>query len=381
MLEVVVGRFILPEADTSHPLDVIGGDRAAHFRDVARAARLAKFMPKVEYRELPTPVSHSQRSQNELRPALLKDMVGQAKMRGLLSKMIDLSKRTGKPLDHVLLVGPAGTGKSTIANAIANELGTDCYQLEAPVGHDTLLDLREVCQPGDVIFIDEIHQQAYGDRRGRTNNTSPEVLLGVLEDRTLVSGAGVLDFPAVTFVGATTDEGQLPDPFVMRFPIRPVFEPYTTGELAAMVEHSATKFGKHFVGNGARRFARAARATPRIANSYVRNAAGITETDAIDEALVSLVLYELNSVTDDGLTIDQQRLLKYMLANCKQVRNGTTTHRASVSTLASAIGKGRDTKSVILRIEPWLLTSGYLSIESGVGRVLTNKGIARAAAL
>lgn len=331
-------------------------------------------------RQLPVPANHLQRSRNELRPATLADMIGQTKMRILLHRLIELSSRTGRVLDHVLLVGPAGTGKSTIANCIANELGTDCYQLEAPVGHDTLLDLRKVCQQGDVVFIDEIDQQSWGDRCGRTNNTTPEVLYGVLEDRTLVSGAGVLDFPLVTFIGATADEGQLPDAFVMRFPIRPAFEPYTEDELRQIAEGSATRLGKAFDGDGAQRFARAARLTPRVVNGYVRNASDLSVANTIDREIVDTVLYELSGVTDDGLTQDQQRLLKFLLLNGKRVTKNGTTYQASVSTLATAIGKSRDTKALQLRVEPWLLASGLLQITSG-GRALTPKGIARATSL
>lgn len=368
----------LESSENVHPIhSVIGSQRANALYHQALAAQYGKGQP---VRQLPTPVNNSERTQNQLRPAKLSEMVGQPHLRDLLERLIDLAQLADRVLDHVLLVGPAGTGKSTIANAIANEMGSDCYQIEAPISHDTLLDLRQVCKRGDVIFIDEIHQQSYGDRRGRSSNNTPEVLLGVLEDRRLVSGNGVLDFPEVTFIGATTDEGQLPDAFVARFPIRPMIEPYTEADLAAIAEMNATQLGKHFTGDGAMAFARAGRLTPRVVNNYVRNAAGLTLSDAIDDALVEMVLTDLNGVSADGLTIDQQRLLTWLLHNGQRTTKSGTTYQASVSTLATAIGKGRDTKSIVLRVEPWLLSCGLLQITSG-GRALTDRGIQRARTL
>jgi Holliday junction DNA helicase RuvB len=152
-------------------------------------------------------------------------MIGQDRTKALMRRVIDATLKRRQPLDHVLFVGPSGTGKSTLANVIANELGVDCYQVEAPVSHDTLLALREVMRDGDVLFIDEIHQQAIMERRGRSVSTQPEVLYHVLEDRTIVTETGVLPFPAITVIGATTDEGMLPDAFVNRFPLRPALEP------------------------------------------------------------------------------------------------------------------------------------------------------------
>lgn len=328
-------------------------------------------------RRLPQPVNHDQRTANALRPHLLHEMIGQPKMRDLLEKLIDIAQIQDKPLDHVLLVGPAGTGKSTVAHCIANEMGTNVYQIEAPLSHETLLDLRQVLQPRDVVFVDEIHQQSYGDRRGRNTNNTPEVFYGVLEDRTLVSDSGVLDFPPVTFIGGTTDEGQLPDAFVMRFPIRPSFEPYTIIDLIAIAKLNAQQLGVSFQGDVALMFAQAARLTPRVVNNYVRNAAGLAPAKIVNEDLAAMVLHDLNGVADDGLTVDQQRLLRFLLDFGKRTTKSGTTYQASVNTLATAIGKGRDSKSIILRVEPWLLACGLLQITSG-GRALTPLGIARA---
>src|SRR4051794_40656661 len=191
-----------------------------------RYANLLAAAEPPEPAPIVAPASASERTANPLRPSTFDEMIGQARCIRLLRRLIAAALANGRPLDHMLLVGASGLGKSTVANVVANELGAQCFQVEAPVSHDMLLDLRETMATGDILFIDEIHLQAFRERRGRSGSTQPEVLFNVMEDRTLVSGMGVLDFPHITVIGATTDEGALPDPFVNRFPLRPVLEPY-----------------------------------------------------------------------------------------------------------------------------------------------------------
>ena len=325
---------------------------------------------------IPQPVNQDDRTANPLRPARLADMVGQERTRALLRRVIDEALRRGIPLDHVLLVGASGTGKSTVSNVIANELFVNAYQVEAPVSHETLLELREVMQDRDVLFIDEIHQQAIMERRGRSTNTQPEVLYTVMEDRRLVSGSGVLDFPAITIIGATTDEGMLPDAFINRFPLRPVLEPYTEDDLATIAEYNADALDVDITYTAALRFARASRGVPRQINNYVRNGAMLGTR--IDDSLADEVLAELNRVTHDGLTLDMQRVLTFLALRAKRTTgDGKTTYQASVNTIATAIGKGRDTKAVQLRVEPYLIERGFLQVGHG-GRLLTDAGLRRA---
>lgn len=326
-----------------------------------------------------TSASADARSKNELRPLTFFDILGQERAKKLLQRMVNTAKSRGTSLDHVLLVGPAGTGKTTFANVIAEAMGVEVYMLEAPISADTLLSLRTTMRDGDILFIDEIHQQSVGDRRGRSSNTQPEVLFSVMEDFTLPTGLGVLPFPRITVIGATTDEGALPDPFVMRFPIRPALEEYSENDLAVLAMRNAAKLGLHCSSAVAHRFARASRRVPREINNYIRNAAALVSGQAITDELASEVLYDLVGVTDDGLTRDMQNVLTFLLTRCKRVvaASGETRYQASVSSIATAIGKSRDQKAVQLRVEPHLIREGYLQVLHG-GRALTDAGIQRA---
>src|SRR4051812_23760324 len=131
----------------------------ARQRELAKRQREAQAAT-VKQSEAPTPVSHSERSRNDLRPERLSEVIGQEEAVELLGEVLATAQARDQPLDHVLLIGPAGTGKTTLANAIANDLGRNCYQLAAPVSLETLIQLSEVMQDGDVLFVDEIHQQA-----------------------------------------------------------------------------------------------------------------------------------------------------------------------------------------------------------------------------
>jgi Holliday junction DNA helicase RuvB len=322
------------------------------------------------------PSNFGERTANPLRPAVLDDVIGQDRTKDLLRRVIRAALLRGGALDHVLLVGASGTGKSTMANVIANELHVLCFQVEAPISHETLLELRETMEDNDVLFIDEIHQQAIMERRGRSTSTQPEVLYQVLEDRTIVTGAGVLPFPAITVIGATTDEGMLPDPFINRFPLRPVLDTYTQDDLTRIAKANAEVLGIELEWEAARMFARASRGVPRQINNYVRNGAMLGPK--IDVALAQEVLHDLNRVTDDGLTLDMQRTLTFLYKRArKTTKDGDTSYKASVNTIATAIGKSRDTKAVALRVEPYLIEKGYLQVGHG-GRSLTPAGARRA---
>lgn len=336
--------------------------------------------PPVEAEVQPTiaAATTEQRSSNALRPVTFDDIVGQERTKALLRRMVDVAQRREQPMDHVLLVGQSGTGKTTFAHVIAHELGARVFQLEAPISHDTLLELREVMEDGDVLFLDEIHQQSVQDRRGRSSNTQPEVLFSVMEDRTLPTGTGVLDFPHITLMGATTDEGALPDAFINRFPIRPKLDPYTEDDMVVIAKRNADALHIYLREESARIFARASRGVPREVNNFVRNAAMLTD-GVVKRELALEVIRDLNGVTEDGLTRDMQQMLAFLYTRARRVRqgDGQVTYQASVSTIATAIGKSRDTKAVQLRVEPYLIERGYIQV-GGQGRLLTDTGVLRA---
>lgn len=383
----VSGRPLVapPERDyTEYDALTKGGDdvesraqRAAEFT-MARRRALAD-LEKDESAARPT--SFTDRSANELRPEYFADMVGQAHTKALLQRIVTRALHTTQPLDHVLMVGKSGTGKTTLANVIAHELGVDVYQLQAPISFDTLMDLREVMGDRDVLFLDEIHQQAIQERRGKESITQPEVLFAVMEDRTIATPNGVLPFPAITLIGATTDEGMLPEPFLNRFPLRPHLEAYSALELELIANNNAKALSISLTKAAAQTFAGASRGIPRQINNYMRNAAMLTASGRVTKPEAVEVVVELNRTTLDGLTADQQGMLTFLFTRGKRTsKDGTTTYQASVNTIATAIGKGRDTKVIQLRVEPYLIERGYVQV-GHQGRLLTDDGIKRAKTL
>lgn len=324
----------------------------------------------------PQPVSTGDRSKNALRPEAFAEVIGQDAAVSMMERVVNTCKRREQPLDHVLLVGAAGTGKSTFSHVIAHELGVDVYEVEAPISRDTLLELRETMNDRDILRIEEIHQQAIMERRGKCAATQPEVLYAIMEDRVMPAGSGLLDFPEITIIGTTTDEGMLPDPFLARFPLHPRLDPYDAAALTKMARWNGEKLGLVVAPSAAELFANAARGVPRQVNNYVKNASMLTE-DVVGLDTAREVLHELNGVTDDGLTRDMQRMLTFLYEKGKHVNaRGEVAYRASLNTIATALGKSRDSKAVALRVEPWLIEQGYIQI--GQGRILTDAGVERA---
>lgn len=330
----------------------------------------------------PTPVGALDRSKNRLRPNFLSEVIGQDQAKSMMERVINAARTRDQALDHALLVGPAGTGKTTFANVIANELDRDCYQVAAPVPLDTLMELRQVMNDGDILFVDEIHMQAVAERRGKEAVSAPEVFLTLLEDFTLMTPEGMVPFPQITVIGATTDPGRLPDPFLDRFPLQPRLENYSERELSVIAERNAQALGLTLMPGVADGFASAARGIPRIVNNYLRNAASLAPPDGyIPPMIAAQVLNELNQVTPDGLTREMQETLKFLYSRCRRDRaDGEISYSASINTIATAIGLSRDTKAVQLRVEPYLLKEGFLQVGHG-GRFLTPMGQRRAVEL
>jgi Holliday junction DNA helicase RuvB len=321
------------------------------------------------------PLDFESRSANELRPQTFADMVGQQRLKRLLGRIVGASRASGRPLDHILLVGASGTGKTTLGQVIAHESGRRVFQVGAPVTTDVFEQLRQVAQDGDVVIVDEIHMQVSGDRRGITQAADPEAFFSVMEDRRLVTSTGVVDFPAITIIGCTTDAGLLPEPFLGRFPLQPQLDPYTTDDMAVLARHNAAALGLGLTAVAARIFAGASRANPRQLNRYLRNASSLAE-GLIGGEIAREVVVDLNSTTLDGLTMPMQRMLRFLLS-AERVVGGETKYRASVNTIATALGFSRDTKNVALFVEPWLLQQGLVQV-SPQGRELTPTGVARA---
>lgn len=327
------------------------------------------------------PVASNDRTHNALRPWTFADVVGQTRVKALLQRVVASAMAHDRVLDHVLFVGPSGVGKSTLSHVLAHEMGVEVYEIEAPVSHDTLMELREVMQAGDILRIEEIHQQAIMDRRGRQTSTQPEVLYGIMEDRVIPTPQGVLPFPEITIIGTTTDEGLLPDAFVNRFPLKPILEPYAIPELELIARHNAKTLAVSITDAAARIFATASRAIPRVINNYMRNAESLTTTGRVTKRDAQEVVQVLNRTTDDGLTHDMVTMLTFLYTRARRTNGqGEVRYTASVNTIATALGKSRDAKAIQLRVEPYLIERGYVQVTHG-GRMLTDDGINRAKAL
>lgn len=325
------------------------------------------------------PVTSDDRSKNPLRPTLLDEVIGQEQAKRMMRRVLDATLARKVPLDHVLLVGASGTGKSTFSHVIANELRVQVFEVEAPVSRDTLLELREVARDRDILRIEEIHQQAVMERRGRSAATEPEVLYAVMEDRVIPGAGGLVDYPEITIIGTTTDEGMLPDPFINRFPLRPHLDPYTELDLREIARMNADKLGLSISFDAAALLAQASRGVPRQINTYVRNAALLCWPDTFcDEFTAREVLADLNNVTDDGLTRDMVEMLTFLYTKGRREgRDGDVSYQASVNTIATATGHSRDSKAIALRVEPYLIQRGYIQVGHG-GRRLTDLGVQRA---
>lgn len=310
-----------------------------------------------------------------LRPLTLAQMVGQTRLKAILGRILTVAKVSRRPLDHMLLVGSAGTGKTTLAQVVAYEMGTRIFMLKAPVAADMFAELARVALDGDIVWIDEIHLQVSGDRRGITQACDPETFYHVMEDRRLVLRGGAEAFPAVTFIGATTDAGLLPEPFLARFPLQPQLDEYSVDEMTELASRNAVALRVTAAPEACRIFAQASRGVPRQINTYIKNALSLGAL--IDAPLAVEVVVEMNSTTLDGLTRDMQRMLRFLLLARHETRDGRVTYKAGLASIATALGKSRDSKAVALYVEPYLMKLGLVSVTSS-GRELTPAGIKRA---
>jgi Holliday junction DNA helicase RuvB len=350
----------------------VGGGLALH--DLVPES--PKRAPEAERRVELKPLSFDERSANELRPATFDQMVGQERLRRLMRRIVDNARSSGRPLGHILLAGQAGTGKTTLAQVVAHESGSRVFQVKAPVSHAVLREMARSCHDGDVMIVDEIHQQVAGDRRGTTQAADPEDFYHVMEDRRLPTETGMVKFPAVAFIACTTDTGLLPEAFLRRFPLALTLDRYTAEDMARLASANARQLGATITAGGAAMFGLASRRNPSQLNTYVLNALALGHYH-IDEPVAHEVIVDLNGCTLDGLTPDMQGMLRCLLNARQERQDRETIYKASVNTVATALGHSRDTKAVNLFVEPYLIAEGHVIVTQG-GRQLTPLGIERA---
>ena len=289
-----------------------------------------------------------------LRPTMLADYVGQRAVREQLHIFIEAAKRRGDPLDHLLLFGPPGLGKTTLAHIVAHEMGVNLRQTSGPVLErpGDLAAILTNLEKNDVLFIDEIH---------RLSPVVEEILYPALEDYQIdiMIGEGPaarsikIDLPPFTLIGATTRAGPLTNPLRARFGIVNQLQFYTTEELVTIVRRSARLLGVAIDPEGAREVACRSRGTPRVANRLlrrVRDYAEVKHDGTITQEVANRALTMLD-VDPAGLDMIDR---KFLLTILEKFSGGPV----GIENPAAAVGEDRDTLEDV--VEPYLIQQGFV---------------------